>query len=228
MTFMSSTKRIALLFAAATAALAVAGSAPAKEVSSVQVCGVSACNAITDRATLQQFEESVGADDSYVGPAAPAAYYVVRVTIDAGDGQQVSWSDYYVPAAHVRRGTNERGHAQWWRTTKAEGALLDATAAGLAPFPVPGVTKATVGRKPAAEPDSYLSLYRLRVSPYAYPKHAGWRRIRLTSAVPSPWTDGANVLRYLPRERLLYRDGEYVRLSRPVARAMQHAAALKL
>jgi len=223
--------RIALLFllfaAAGSAALALAGSAPAKEVSSVQVCGVYACNTITDRATLEQFVEASGSDGSYTGPAAPAEYYVVRVTVDAGEGQQAAWSDYYVPGAHVRRGTNEQGHAQWRRTTKDERAFLDATAAGLAPFPAPDITRARVGRKPAADPDSYLSLYRLRVSPYAYPKHPGWRRIRLTSAVPSPWTDGANVLRYLPKERLLDRDGEYVRLPRMLARAVQRAAALR-
>ena len=40
------------------------------------------------------------------------------------------------------------------------------------------------------------------------------------SASPSPWTDGVSVLRYLPRERILDRDGRYVRL--PVVLVQVH------
>jgi len=221
--------RIALLFAAAaTAALALAGAAPAKEVSSLQVCGADACNTVTDRDTLIRFEESAGSYDVHTGAAAPAEYYVLRVTVDAGDGGQVAWENYYVPEARVLRGTDEYGRALWRRAPKAERTLLDSIATGVRPYPVPDVTKATVGRKTAANPASYLDLYRLKRTPSAHPKRPGWRRIRLTSTTPTPWTDGANVLRYLPRERLLERDGEYVRLPKRLARAVQRAAALRI
>ena len=80
----------------------------------------------------------------------------------------------------------------------------------------------------ASNPASYLNLYRLKATPNAYPKRSGWRRIRLHSASPSPWTDGVSVLRYLPRERILDRDGRYVRLTKRLGRALQRAAALQV
>jgi hypothetical protein len=220
--------RIALLCAAAaTAALALVAAAPAKEVSSIQICGPEACATVTDRATLAQFEQSAGSYDVSVGPAAPAVYYVLRVTYDDG-AQQHSWENFYVPAARSLRSVDEAGRAAWRRAPKAQRALLDSIAAGVRPFAVPVVTKATVGRRAAANPASYLGLYNLKRSPKAFPRRPGWQRIRLASAAPSPWTDGANVLRYLPKERLLERDGEYVRLPKRLARAVRRAAALRI
>jgi hypothetical protein len=220
--------RIALLLAAAAAAvLALAGAASAKEVVSVQVCGPDACSTVTDRETITRFEESAGSVDVYTGPAAPAEYYLVRVAVDSGDNGIVTLESFYVPSARVLRGPDERGHAVWWRAPRAERTVLDSVATGVRPFPVPEVTRATVGQRPAADPASYLNLYRLKRTPSAHPKRSGWRRIRLTSALASPWTDGANVLMYLPRERLLQRDGEYVRLSKRLGRAVQRAAALR-
>jgi hypothetical protein len=221
--------RIALLCAVvAAAALAAVGAAPAKEVTELQVCGPDACATVTDRDWLSRFENSVGSDDVIIGAAAPAEYYVVRGTIDAGDSQQFRWENYYVPGGRALRGENELGRASWRRAPAAQRALLNELAAGVRPYPVPVVTKASVGHKEAAEPASYLNLYRLKRSPRALPKRPGWQRIRLTSEVPSPWTDGKNVLRYLPKERLLERDGQYVRLAKRLARAVQRAAALQI
>lgn len=212
---------------AALAALAVAATAPAKEISSIQLCGPQACNTVTDRDTIGQFENSAGSGAVDTGPAVPGAYYVLRVTIDTGDSK-VSWEQYYIPAARKLRDHSAESSSLWHRAPSAERAFLDSLAAGVQPYPVPEVTSATVGRKTASNPASYLNLYRLKASPRAYPKHAGWRRIRLHSASPSPWTDGVSILRYLPKERLLDRDGQYVRLTKRLGRALQRAAALQV
>jgi hypothetical protein len=217
-----------IVAAAAGLALTFAGVAQAKEISEVKVCGAEACKTITDRAQLDQFAEGPGSTDLYVGAAAPADFYTVRVTVSVENSESVSWEQFYVPSARVMRGTDESGRASWRRTPNAERAALDAFASGVKPFPAPEVTRATVGRRVAADPASYLGLYRLKLSPKAYPKRNYWIRIRLSSAAPSPWTDGANVLRYSPKERLLERDGDYVRLPKRLARDVASASALHL
>jgi hypothetical protein len=220
--------RIALLVAATTAALALAGSSPAKEVSSVELCGPDSCAAVTDREALVRFAETTAGADVATGPAVPSAYYVVRVSIDDGTAEQHHWESFYLPGARVVRSVDEHGRASWRRAPKAERAFLDAMAAGVRAFPEPEVTTASVGKRPVVAAATYLGLYRLKRTPRAWPKRRGWQRIRLGSTVGSPWTDGANVLRYLPRERLLERDGEYVRLSKRLARAVRNAAALRI
>jgi hypothetical protein len=222
------TRILVLCAAGATAALALVGAAPAKEISAVEVCGPDACAGVADRETLTRFEETAGGFEVSTGPAVPAEFYVLRLTYSDGV-EQHSWENYYVPSARVLRSVDQFGRAAWRRAPKAQRLLLDPLAAQVQPYPVPVVTKATVGRKRVAAPASYLGLYRLARSPRAYPKHErGWQRVRLASALPSPWTDGANTLRYLRRERLLERDGQYVRLSRRLARAVRRASALRI
>jgi hypothetical protein len=220
--------RIALLSACtAVAALVAAGTTSAKEISSVQVCGPQACATVTDRDTISSFENSAGSGALDTGPAAPGAYYVLRVTVDTGQ-DKVAWEQYYVPSARKVRDTSAESSSLWHRPSSAERAFLDSLAAGVQPYAVPEITSATVGRKAASNPGSYLNLYRLKATPRAYPRHSGWRRIRLHSAAPSPWTDGVSILRYLPKERLLDRDNQYVRLTKRLGRALQRAAALQV
>jgi hypothetical protein len=223
--------RIALLSAgaalAALSALVVAGTAPAKEVSSIQLCGPQACNTVTDPETISRFESSTESSTVYAGPAAPGEYYVLRVTVNLGDNS-ATWENYYIPSARKLRDFTGQGSGIWHRAPGAERAVLDSIAAGLQPYAVPEVTSATVGRKAAANPASYLNLYRLKATPNAVARHSGWRRIRLHSASPSPWTDGASILGYQPKDRLLDRDGQYVRLTKRLGRALQRAGALQV
>jgi hypothetical protein len=208
------------------AAVALPAGAQAKEVTSVAICGPDSCRTITDRSLLTQFEEAAGSTDLYVGPVAPAPYLVVRVKVDAGS-DSFTWQSFYVPSGRVMRGTNEQNRASWRSMPRTEWTLMDSFAAGVTPFAVPTVTRATVGARTAVNPASYLGLYRLKRTRGAYPKRDYWLRIRLFSDTASPWTDGTNLLRYNPRERLLERDGDYVRLSKPTARALAKASALR-
>jgi hypothetical protein len=216
-----------VLALAAAAALALPGAASAKELTAVETCGVDGCRTVRDRDVLSRFEQSAGESDVRVAPARPAPFYVVRVTVDGGD-QQFTWENFYVPSARTIRGTDERKRALWQRAPEGERAILDSLAAGVTPFSPPEVVRATVGRKTAADPASYLALYRLQGTRAAYPRKGDWIRIRLYSTRPSPWTDGANVLAYSPSARVLQRDGELVRVPKRVGRQIRTGAALHL
>lgn len=221
-------KRFALA-AVLALALGLPSAAVSKEVSELQVCGAQACKSITDRALLEQFEGAAGDADYYAGPARPSAFYVIRVTVDVGpDHPTHTWRAFYVPSAKLMRSVDEHGRASWRRMPQAERKLFDAFAEGVEPYPAPEITRARVGRKAVANPASYLNLYTLKRSPRAFPKRNSWLRIRLESTLPSPWTDGTNRLRYSQKERLLERDGEFVRLSKQVTRALSRAGALRL
>jgi hypothetical protein len=122
----------------------------------------------------------------------------------------------------------ETGSAYWRRTAAAEAKLFNSLTDALKPYPVPRITRATVGGRRVANPSSYLSLYRLKKTGCRYPVNADWKRIRLHAATSSPWTDAAAVLSYAPKTRTLERDGELLRLPKTVARAVRTAAAVRL
>lgn len=216
-------RRIALVVAVAGAALVAAGAAPAKRISELRICGAESCTTITDPTALAEFEASAASFRS-IEPAAPASYYSIRLTFDAGNGTLAVRTAFYLRSAGAMRQI-DRGTAVWTQIPTAERDFLDRTAAGLEPFAVPRVTRATVGGKRAADPASYLDLYRLKARP-ASPGGRHWKRIRLHSAVPSPWTDRAARLAFSPRTNRLERDGEYLHLPRAVARAVRRAAAV--
>src|SRR5262249_19796255 len=66
-----------------------------------------------------------------------------------------------------------------------------AMTAKLTPFPVPRVTRVTVGGRPARDPQSYLNIFGAgKVWFSAILPH--WLRISFTADAPSPWTDGAD------------------------------------
>ncbi len=216
-----------VLALAAAAALALPAAATAKEMTAVETCGVDGCRTVRDRDVLSRLEQSAGESDVRGAPARPAPFYVVRVTVDGGD-QRVTWENFYVPSARTMRGMDERNRALWRRVPEGERAILDSLAAGVTPFPAPEVVRATVGRKTAADPASYLALYRLEGKRAAYPRRADWIRIRLYSTRPTPWTDGANVLAYSPSARVLRRDGELVRVPKRLGRQIRTGAALHM
>jgi hypothetical protein len=220
-------KRLAFALAAA-AALALPASVAAKEISALQLCGAGGCRTITDHNALARFEQAGGDSDRSVGPAAPTPFYLLKVVVNTGEGgDAIAWQTYYVPAGRVFRGV-QGNHAEWTRAPEAARTVLDQAADGLEPYTVPVVSRATVGRKVAKNPASYLALFQLPARKARLGVRTDWVRIRLRSAVPSPWTDGKNVLYFSARGRVLLRDGETVRLPKRVARSVRRASAVRL
>ena len=228
-------RRIALVSVAALGlALVGARAAPAKEVSELQICGTAGCKTITDRDLLVQYEQTGGSTDFVIGPSVPAPYFTLRVTVDAGEAaadgatQSFTWTAFYVPGARALRTTGDPNEVRWTRMTVAQKLLLSRFAGDLEPFPVPAIARATVGGKPAANPGSYLNLYRLKKTKYRYPTRSDWKRIRLYSDTASPWTDSAARLAFSPSTRTLDRGGFFTGLSKSVARSVRKASAVRV
>ena len=216
-------RRPATFAIALTAALLLASPTWAKELKGVEICGAEGCATITDATTIEALAPGRGPATS---PPAISSFYTLRWIFDA-EGETHSWQIYYMPASGTVRRNGASGRAEWIRLgTDARAAYARATAA-LAPFLPPELTKVRVGSKVVTgNPGSYLRLYAAGTPFHGRLRRSRWLRIVLESASPSPWTDGASILAYSPRQRLLRRDGHVVRLPLGLARRVRHAAAL--
>lgn len=210
------------LLAIAALALLAPATASAKELVKLQVCGPSACAAITDKALLMRMGEG-GAKGK---TPALAPYYKLIYTIDVpGDeGVAPTFEAWYVPAAGVQGGRDDHGFATWWRPNTEFRETVAAAAAGIEPFAKPQITEVSIGGKRCAQPATYERLLTLNV-------RRGWRAIRDWKKVwfvtdrQSPWSDGA-VLRYSPKRGYIHRDGKTMVLPKAVASRMRAGASL--
>jgi hypothetical protein len=226
-------KRLIVLAAAAAALLAVAAPANAKNISELALCGPGGCAKITDPSLIATWAE--GPAPQSAGPAPIGAFYRFDVTVTGAPGEKfddgktsMTWSEWYVPRPHsaLIRGTDESDLAAW---TRVQPKLYDAFSAalrGVDPYPAPEIVSATVGGAPAADPASYARLFEPSWKPSTNRPATGWKKIRLRSASPSPWTDGKNVLLYSPRRKVLSRDGRLVKVPGSLAGALEHRRSL--
>jgi hypothetical protein len=221
-----------LLLASAATLLLAPASAHAKSISSLKLCGPNSCATIDDPTAIQRWSESNGFDP--VGTPPPAPYYRLDTTIAGAPGEtfdngktSMTWSQWWVPSAGALRGTDESNEAVWSRQSGRSNAIFAAAVRHVDPFPAPVITAATVGGKSAADPASYARLFDSKWRLTSNWNASDWLRVRLSSATPSPWTDGQGVLRYSPRKRALLRDGGMVyAVPRAVAARLAHARSL--
>jgi hypothetical protein len=192
-------KRVAVLAALAVGALGLPTGAAAKEIASVEICGHAGCKTVTERV-----DPGVLDGEPYAHPPAASSFYSLRMTAKEGD-QTFSWTIYYVPSG---------------------ASVLRSLAEGVEPFAKPVVTSARVGKRVARDPASYVRLYEIRSAGFRSLGKPDWIRIVLRSPQPSPWTDGRNDPQYSPNTRLLLRDGEYVLLSKPLAKRVVRGLSL--
>ena len=222
--------KIAPLVGLAAVLLFLPAAAQAKEISKLSICGPSSCASITDHTLLQQWSEADNGQSAPPSPVAPFFRLETTVTLAPGEtfdnGEtSITWADFYVPDASLIRGTSETNLAAWTRLGSRATEILSKAAKGVAPFPAPVVTRATVGRRQVTDPASYSTLFdRSWKSSRSWA--SGWLRIRLQSDPASPWTDGKNVLLFSAKRRLLVRDGETVKVPSAVARRLSRAQSL--
>ena len=221
-----------LLLVGIAAALAAPSGAIAKNISELKLCGPSACGTITDKTVLERWMQAGDAGPTATPPFAP--YYRFEVTVRAGPGEtfengktSVTWSQWYVHSKQAVRGENESGAAAWFQQSGRAAEIVADAVRGVEPYPAPTITSATVGRKAARDPGSYERLFdpRWQIAPDW--SATDWRRIRLYSASPSPWTDGKNVLLYSSKKRSLSRDGTVVTVPKSVAGRLTRARSLQ-
>lgn len=212
-------KRVAVLAALAVGALGLPAGASPKEIASVEICGHAGCKTVTER-----LDPRVIDGEPYVHPPAASSFYSLRMAAKEGD-KTFSWTIYYVPSGYLR-GIDERGSSNWMKLYPEGAAVLRSLSEGVEPFAKPVVTYARVGKRVARDPASYLRLYEIRSAGFRSLGKPDWIRIVLRSPEPSPWTDGRDDLQYSSSTHLLLRDGEYVLLSKPLAKRVSRGLSL--
>ena len=175
--------RVVLL--AAAIALVVPAAAAAKELSAATVCGAKGCT------TFQKPSMDIaGGGDGVTEPAPAAApYYTVTLTVDE-QGHNESWTVFYVPGADMVVYRDEIGRTAFEALSGDAQRAFHRYTGGIAPYAAPTITRATVGGKPAADPQSYLSLFTARAAGEAYPAAADFVPIVLHASRPAcrrPW-----------------------------------------
>jgi len=219
-------KKLALLLVAAAGLLALAGSAQAKEIGSLKVCGANGCKTFSDREQLKGWEPSGGQSSQ---PAAPAQrYYAVELgfTDPEGSGNIIHHENaYWLPDGALFR-FKATTDTSWWRVLPNQTAMYEKAAAGIDPF-TPGLSKVTVNGKTAADPSSYLRLF--GKFPYRTLPRGKLHlvSIRLAAAAPNPWVSGTVVLRYAAKRHLLIRPDGYFRLSSTLGKLVMSRSSLR-
>ncbi len=199
-------KRICLLALALAALGALPGTAGAKEVTGVKVCGVSGCNEVTGRTALKPFFEENGGPPKATFDAPVGSYYSVTMSYGDPDGNTVGSNlSYWLPGTALMHGSDQSSYDPWWQLTDAQSTAMKSVAAGIDPF-TPELSRVLVGGKAVSDPNSYIRLFGYFPPSYRVaPKKARWITISVRPAHPNPWLKKAARLRYQPDRRLLQR-----------------------
>jgi hypothetical protein len=218
-------KKIMLVALVAAGLTALTGTAQAKEVMRLKICGASGCNTVTDREALRGWEEESNQDPASVSIAAPGRFYTVEIAFGDPEGNVVhSDTAYWLPNGNLMRFTNQTLEP-WWQLFPNQVALYEKVASGIEAF-TPELSNVTVRGRAVADPNSYLRLFgKYR---YATLPRAGLHlvRIRMTASQPNPWVNGRVVLRYDAKRRLLVRPDGYFKLPKTVGRLLMKRASL--
>jgi hypothetical protein len=119
-----STRLIALLIAGAV--LALPGSAAAKELTMITVCGQDGCHSTRDRNRL----DALPVGGAATNPPKAAAFF--RVTVHMRADRPVSFRMYFLPREGLLR--EPPVHGSWMRANPAQAAALNTLAGSLRPF----------------------------------------------------------------------------------------------
>jgi hypothetical protein len=207
-------KKIALLAIVAAGLLALAGTAQAKEIVGLKICGASGCKETTSHLVL-------GDPTASVSYAQPAPFY--KVELRFGDGQTIIHREnaYWLPGSGLMRFSSEQGG--WWMPSELP-ALRDA-ASGIDAF-TPQLSRVKVGGKVATDPSSYLALMgkfpgALLPSGKLHPV-----RIVMRTSDPNPWVDRLAAVGYIAKRHLLIRSDGYFKIPKSLGRLVMHRASL--
>jgi hypothetical protein len=189
------------------ALLAVPAPALAKGPTSATLCGPDGCQGLGDARQLGGYPDG--------GPSgeipAPAPYYELRFT-SRGEGEEYTWTTWYVPSAKAFASVDEREGVSWFPMNDPK---LAWHAARLEPFPTPEITAVTIGsRRVTDDPASFLRLFTVQTTdPNAYPEGvADWQQVTFVSKQESPWTLAQSNIHFSPSNGMLQRGIEVLKL----------------
>jgi hypothetical protein len=209
-----------VVFTAFLAAFVVASPAGAKGPVTVEICGQDDCTTVRDNFADPHGPASgiLGSDSlEFADSPPPGPYYTVAV--------EAAWMErdtaYFVPGVGVLRvGSN------WLALSGADAAGLRAAIGNLAPFPSPRLTRATVDGRRAADAAPYFELLGT-LPPADYPPPlARAVQIVLRADRPNPWTDVRRPFDYYPRQKLLHRQTEWLRVPSGLAAVIERDGRL--
>jgi hypothetical protein len=208
--------RICLAVVVTVAGVLVVGAAQAKApATGVDACGAGGACIHLGASDAEQFWTRAGEAGR---PAGGAPFYVLRWHFDTEPEQ----SAYYVPARRAVR---------WLRSTSAWGVVSPDGVAALAsllrklqPYPAPALTRVTIGGRVVSRPQGYLRL--LSGKPSAIFPATTWLTVTLRSAAPSPWTNGASLIRLGRTAPYVVVDGWTFRIPSTVAKRARRGLPL--
>ena len=216
-------KRLVFVFALLVV-LAVPTTAGAKEITNVAMCGPDGCKNFGDPTQLGGGGSN--SDGGQLGQMpGPAAFYELRYTVDA-EGEESTWSQWYVPSADVVASLDEREGVYWH---KVDNPAFAALAKEIKPFPKPEITAVTIGdRRVTDDPASFLRLFTVQTTDRnAYPDGvADWQQITFVSEQQSPWTMAQSSIHFSPSNGMLQRGVEMLKLPDEMAADLRSGEAL--
>jgi hypothetical protein len=164
------------------------------------------------------------------GPAPPQVFY--RVDLNGSTTCAASTPHglaYFVPGTGEVRVVGPADNAFWVKLAPDVAAKLRKAVRKVKPYRAPTtLTSVSVNDQSAAQPSSYLRLYRIGRPIKSAPNGIHWLYISLLGGSPaSPWTDGMNALFVSRRgHNYLKRDGQTVRIPASVAARIRRAAPI--
>lgn len=218
-------KKLVALAAAAVGLFALSAPAQAKEILSLKVCGASGCVKSTDPNVLAGWEGG-NQDPAQVWQTTPAGYY--KVIVGFGDQGKLVAAEpaYWLPGRNLMRFIGQSGYP-WWKLFPAQVTMLRTVAGDLSPL-TPTLSRATVGGKTVTDPSSYLRLLGKFREVTVLPQTAHRKTVRIVLHAPAanPWIHSTLGFRYLPKTRLLVRDGLAYRVPKRMARRLMRRVSL--
>jgi hypothetical protein len=179
------------------AVLGLAGSAHAKGLTGIEVCGESDCAS----AAMSGFDRPP-LDDTSAGQLPPAVGPFYRIVFEVEGHREDAWRVYYEPRSGLGAVRTEWGSTMWLRFDDELAPIVKRLARRVAPFPTPPVQSVTIGgRAVEGDPRSYLQLFRA-ANRYDRPLSDDTVAIRIDSPLRNPWTEEA-LLRYYPEEDIV-------------------------
>lgn len=215
--------RLATFVLAASAALALAAPAAAKELAKAELCGPAGCVAVTDKNDLRQIPTG-----ETLGTRPPMSSYYALALSAKDDVTTYTWQIYYIPGSNMLAVQDERGGMNWHPIQGAAIGAMKRLAAQIEPFAAPAITSVAIGDRVVREDaSSYLRLLEETGTPPAHNlSPADWVAIDFRSERPSPWTDSGRELMYSPSTNVLERRVDRLVLPRWLAADIEAARPL--
>ena len=197
------------------------GSAYAKSLTGIEVCGESDCAS----SSMSGFDRAPF-DDGSAGQPPPAIGPFYRIVFEVEGHRETTWRVYYEPHSGLGAVPTEGGSTMWLRFDGELAPIVKRLAQRVAPFPTPPVESVTIGgRTVAGDSGSYLQLF-ASANQLDRPLSQRTVPIRIDSPLPNPWTEEP-LLRYYPEESIVQLSpGSFVQLQPDLAADVEAAQEL--